>query len=257
MAEFLWIKNSSETISWNFPLDCLPPLTTLNSQHSSLSSLQLQKSENKKVKLEDFSLLPSCDYKPTVTTYLCKKNLNLSQSVLAVVRLALSPLSWVPTNRAQEEGVRREREERNIFNVKCFHRPASSLLPLSRPSSRLFALLQWKYMKSYITNTRHFSLRDHGETLRPGDEFLQIFLQKNISCLWRVGVDQEICKNCNLSCRQWGLVRRVISITWEEGRTGSILYKWFSYVGDNGEQVPHMDWAEIELQSADWRSWRG
>ena len=73
MAEFLWIKNSSETISWNFPLDCLPPLTTLNSQHSSLSSLQLQKSEHKKVKLEDFSLVSSCDYKPSVTTYLCKK----------------------------------------------------------------------------------------------------------------------------------------------------------------------------------------
>ena len=72
---------------------------------------------------------------------------------------------------------------------------------------------------------------------------------QNISCLWRIGVDQEICKNCNLSCRQLGLVRRVISITWEEGRPGSILYKWFSCVGDNGGAgATHglsWDWASV------------
>ena len=129
------------------------------------------------------------------------KNLNLSQSVLAVVRLALSPLSRVPTNRAQEEGVRRER---NIFNVKYFHRAASSLLPLSRPSSRLFGRLQWKYMKSYRTNTRHFSTTDHGETLRPGDQFLQIFLYKTLAASGELVWIKKFVKTVICLAGSWG-----------------------------------------------------
>ena len=53
----------------------------------------------------------------------------------------------------------------NIFSFTAgHHQPTNilSLLPLSRLSSRLFAFLQWKYMKSYRTNTRHFcSLSSH------------------------------------------------------------------------------------------------